>query len=140
MKSYKSKDNVSLYIFLILAIFLVGVDVYFCCHMCSLGLEQIKKELLEAVLSLVTLFSFTGLIIFWLLNANPIRINVFDDCYEFVYVCRNKIKVKVKDIKVVSGDYVDDGWYVILYMRKRFTRVSSDEFPKLKELMDLRKK
>ena len=108
--------------------------------MCSLGLEQIKKELLETVLSLAIVFSFTGLIIFWLLNANPIRINVFDDYYEFVYVCKNEIKVKVKDIKVVSGDYVDDGWYVILYMRKRFTRVSSDEFPKLKELMDLRKK
>ena len=135
MKSYKSKDHVALCIFLIPAILIACLDVRFCYHMYELGLEKIIAELSTAILALSLLFSFTGLIIFWLLNICPIRINVYSDSFEFVYVCRNKIKVKAENIKVLTKENDANGWYVILYMRKRFTRVSSDEFPKLKNLL-----
>ena len=68
MKSYKSKDHIALCIFLILAIFIAYVDIRFCYRMYEFGLEKISAELFTAILALVLLCSFTGLIIFWLLD------------------------------------------------------------------------
>ena len=77
--------------------------------MYDLGFEKISVELSTAILALVLLLGFTGLIVFWLLNVCPIRINVYSDSFEFVYVCRNKIKVKAENIKVLIKDSDEAG-------------------------------
>ena len=135
-KSYKLKDKSSLYFCLLFTLVIFGIDLIFCRMIYQSGIDDIRNNLKLVIVDCILLFSFTGLILFWLLNIFPVKINVLRDYIEFVYVCRNKIRVKASDIKVHNK--IDEGkeWSAVLYMRKRFTYISSDDFPKLKFLIE----
>ena len=96
--------------------------------------DDIREHL--SIWFFVVYYVFIGFILFLILNLNPVRINIDGDEIEFVYVCRNKIRVNIDDVKVLS--YVDYGktWYAIVHVRMRLMRISSAEFPALKYLFE----
>ena len=137
MKSYKLKDKSSLYFCLLFAIVVLCIiDLRFCVMIYQSGIDDIRNNLRLIIVDCALLFSFTGVILFGLLNIFPVKINVYRDFIEFVYVCRNKIKVKTSDIKVRNKLNEGKKWSAVLYMHKRFTYITSDDFPKLKFLIE----
>ena len=134
-KSYKAKSFVGVCLFLIPALFVFvvfGVQVGY--DFIVNDFDDIREHL--SIWFFVVYYVFIGFILFLILNLNPVRINIDGDEIEFVYVCRNKIRVNIDDVKVLS--YVDYGktWYAIVHVRMRLMRISSAEFPALKYLFE----
>ena len=134
-KSYKAKSFVGVCLFLIPALFVFvvfGVQVGY--DFIVNDFDDIREHL--SIWFFVVYYVFIGFILFLILNLNPVRINIDGDEIEFVYVCRNKIRVNIDDVKVLS--YADYGktWYAIVYVRKRLMRISSAAFPALKYLFE----
>lgn len=135
-KIYKAKGKFSFFFFLLPAVFIICTDIR-CCYAIIASLHNgVQTDWFVSIIELSVLLSFTGVILFWLLNMNPVRIIECNDVFEFVYLCRNKVIVKKMNINILQKDIDDDGWYAILFLQGRFTYISGVDFPKLRHLIE----
>lgn len=74
-------------------------------------------------------FLFSALILFWLINFEPVMISCADTHLEFGFFLKNKVQVKFDEVKVLYKSEYRDEWSVILIVRKRYVAISSKTFP-----------
>ncbi|PWJ71686.1 MULTISPECIES: hypothetical protein [unclassified Fibrobacter] len=135
-KVYKAKGMFAIIFFLLPALFIAYTDVSCCYAIIMSRLNCVQTDWSVTVAELFVLLSFTGVILFWLLNMCPVRIIESGEKFEFVYLFRNKVKVKKEGIRILQRDIDADGWYAILFLRGRFTFISDADYPQLQHLIE----